>query len=92
MKIEQDDFYRKKDKKNITSIISAMIVITVLMVIVIIVLILSMKDPKLVVTVDGQKVSIAEDAIIFAEDTNEAYISIRDIAALVGYEAHNRRI
>lgn len=95
MKIEQDmgTFNSgKKTKNKMTTVITILIIITLLIVIGIVVLMFSMKDESLVVTVDGQKVSYTSDTFLFEENSGEVYISIKDVAALVGYEAHNRRI
>ena len=95
MKIEQDMFEQSKDKKSknkIATIISILIVVTILVVIGIILLILHMQGQKLVVNINGQKVSVSEDTFLFVEGKKEVYVSIKDIASYVGYESHNRRI
>lgn len=92
MKIEQDmgTFNNnKKSKSKLTTIISVLIVITILIVIAIVVLMLSMNEKSLVVSVDGKNVQITEDTFLFEENSREVYISIKDIAPLVGYESHN---
>lgn len=92
MKIEQDEDFMKKEKKprnKVMTIISVLIVITVLIVIAIIILMMQVEKNKLSVTVDGKKVTINEDTFLFAENSGEVYVSIQDIAPLVGYEAHN---
>lgn len=94
MKIEKDELINKKYKKPIrtTKVVSILIAITVLIVIGIIILILVMQKDKLTLTIDGVKTSFSEDTFLFTEETGEVYMSIRDIAPLVGYDAHNRRI
>lgn len=94
MKIEQDDeVLNKKNKKpKIVTIISILIVITLLIVIGIVVLMMYTKEEKTKLYIDGIGVAYNEDTFKFTEGTGEMYISIRDIAGLVGYEAHNRRI
>lgn len=93
MKIEQDELINNKSKKsgdNIGKILSVLIVITILIVICILILMVSMKEKKLTLTVDGVSTAFTDDTFLFAEETGEIYISIKDIAPLVGYEAHNR--
>lgn len=92
MKIEQDvgTFNNNKKSKNkLTTIISVLIVITILIVIAIVVLMLSMQEKNLEVSVDGKKVQVTSDTFLFEENSRDVYISIKDIAPLVGYEAHN---
>lgn len=92
MKIEQDDIIDKKEKNNNSKtlkIILLLIAFTTLIVIGIVALMASMKDEKLSVMVDGKKVSITDDIFVFADGTGEIYVSIKDIASIVGYEAHN---
>lgn len=92
MKIEQDEVIGKKNKdgdnKTLT-IILVLIVITFMIVIGIIILMASMKDESLAVNIDGQRVTLAENTILFTENTKDIYISITDIASFVGYESHN---
>jgi len=94
MKIEQDEIIGKKYKKPVktTTIVSILLAITLIILIAIIILMLSMKENKLVLTVDGQRLSYTEDTFLFTEGTGDIYISISDIAPLVGYDSHNRRI
>lgn len=95
MKIEQDILEQNKDKKpknKITMIVTILIVVTTLVVIGIILLMLRIQGQKLVVNINGQRVSVAEDTFLFVEGTKEVYVSIKDIASYVGYEPHNRRI
>ena len=92
MKIEQNEDFMKKEKKprnKVMTIISVLIVIIILIVIAIVILMMQVEKNKLSVTVDGKRVNINEDTFLFAENSGEVYISIQDIAPLVGYEAHN---
>lgn len=92
MKIEQDFGTvnnNKKSKSKLTTIISVLIVITILIVIAIVVLMLSMKEKSLSVSVDGKNVQVTPDTFLFEENSRDVYISIKDIAPLVGYESHN---
>ena len=92
MKIEQDEDFMKKEKKphnKVMTIISVLIVITVLIVIAIVILMMQVEKNKLSVTIDGKRININEDTFLFAENSEEVYVSIQDIAPLVGYEAHN---
>lgn len=92
MKIEQDDdfiFKEKKPRNKIATIISILIIITILIVVAIVVLMIQLEGKKLTVTVDGKKVTANEDTFLFADGSGEVYVSIQDIAPLVGYEAHN---
>lgn len=95
MKIENEDIIQTKNPnsgKKITTLVSALIAITLVIVIGIIVLIMNMQGKKLSVTIDGVKTSVNPDVFMFTENNDDVYVSIRDIATLVGYEAHNRRI
>lgn len=94
MKIEQDEIRQTKYKKPIrtTTIVSILLFITILIVIGIIVLMLMMKEEKLTLTIDGQKVNYTDGTFLFTEGTGDVYMSIKDIAPLVGYDSHNRRI
>ncbi len=89
MQIEKD-IIRQKEKKGAktATIIGILITITIIAVIAIIFLMLSMRGKKLSVVVDGQIVNVTEDTFIFTED-EKIYVSIKDIAPYVGYEAHN---
>lgn len=92
MKIEDDDDYVYKQKKphnKLITLISILIVLTIIIVIAIVVIMMQIEAKKLAVTVDGKKVEFTEDTFLFTEDTGDVYVSIKDIAPLVGYEAHN---
>lgn len=92
MKIEQDEIIGKKDKKSgskVTKIILILIVFIVLISIGIIVLLNYINGERLVLTIDGQRVTNTSDLFWFSETTGEVYVSIKDIAPLVGYEWHN---
>lgn len=93
MKIEKDEIIKTKSPKSesnkVTKIVIALIVVTLLIVIGIVILISVLGKEKLIVTVDGKKVSFTEDTFLFTENNGDVYLSIRDIAPLVGYEAHN---
>ncbi len=90
MKIEDGKEYVPEKAKNKTiTIISTLIAVTLLIVVSIVIIMLVTYKQNLSVNVDGQKVSFSEDTFLFAEGTNDMYISIKDVAELVGYEAHN---
>ncbi|MCI8396922.1 MAG: hypothetical protein HFJ52_04575 [Clostridia bacterium] len=93
MKIEKDEIIKTKSPKaessKVTKIVITLIVLTLLIVIGIVILISVLGKEKLVVTVDGKKVSFNEDTFLFTENNGDVYLSIKDIAPLVGYEAHN---
>ena len=91
MKIEPDDFVTQKepDSKKTATIIGALIVITFIILLVIIVAIASVQtESKLSLLVNGNAVNYAADTFIISED-GKIYVSIKDIAPLVGYSAHN---
>ncbi len=92
MKIEQDDgFINQKESKphnKLMMIIGILIVITTIIVITIVMLISSMKGKKMSVIIDGQSVAFNESTFLLDVNGN-VYVSISDVAPLVGYEAHN---
>ena len=91
MKIEQDQVVRKRDKSSANktmTLIAISIVIVILIVIGIVMVMANIKEAQLAITVDGKRQEFTEDTFIFME-TGEIYVSIRDIAPLVGYETHN---
>lgn len=92
MQIEQDGFITNKksgndSKKTITIIIIALAVL-VTIIIGIIIIMMSIAGGKLSVYVDGVKIKISEDTFFFSDD-GKVYVSIKDIAPIVGYTAHN---
>lgn len=90
MKIEQEEnFHNKKKSHTFTKMIGILIAVTVVIVIGILILMLSMREEKLVVSVDGLVVTPTEETFIFTEDRQKVYVSIKDIAPLVSYEVHN---
>lgn len=92
MQIEQDEnLIKEKQKsksKKIMAIIFALILIVAIAVITLIVMLMSKTDNKLTVSINGKNVSYTSDTFLFAQD-GSIYVSIRDIAPLVGYDAHN---
>lgn len=93
MQIEQDNNIVFNDNKKAgdgktTKIIIALIVVTIVAVIGILYAILVMLGKGLTVVIDGKKVNVSEDTFIF-QDNGDIYVSITDIAPLVGYEPHN---
>ncbi len=89
MKIEQDVLVEKKDSQNKRAkIILLLILFTILAVIGIFILILSIQGKSLTASINGNSVNYEPDTFIFTEN-NVIYISIKDIAGLVGYETHN---
>ncbi len=88
MRIEEEELIPKKKKNSVmTKVIAFLIVITIIVVIAIIVVIMSVKSKEFSVVIDGQITEVSEDTFAFTED-GKIYISIRDIAPYVGYEAH----
>lgn len=94
MQIEQDNIIvnnnnKKRNEDNKTSkIIITLIVVTIIAVIGTISAIMIFSEKDLSVIVDGQKINFSEGTFIFNENGN-IYVSITDIAPIVGYEAHN---
>lgn len=92
MKIEEDEVVSTKQKSNkgpkTATIIAILITVTVLALIIIIYAIMAIRGKKLSVVVDGVETQMADDTFIFT-DEGKIYVSIRDIAPYVGYEAHN---
>ncbi len=92
MKIEDEyepNIGEKKTGSKVATIVSILIVITLIAVVAIVIAMLYMQQSKLSVYIDGQKVNIPDGTFLFTEGTNDIYVSIKDIAPLVGYEAHN---
>ena len=91
MKIEDEvqEYKPEKPRNKTITIIAILIVLTVIALIGIGSLIFYLQSNKLAVFVDGKKVIFGEETFIFKEDSDDIYISIKDIAPLVGYEAHN---
>lgn len=90
MQIEQDDFVSNQGKSNApktATIIAILIGVTVIILMVIIFAMMSMKENKLAVYIDRNLVTVTEDTFKFTDD-GKIYISIKDIATLVGYDAH----
>ena len=91
MQIENNGYIpenEEKKSKKIITIIAILIAILVIGIMAVIFLIMSMKGNKLTVSVDGVTKSFSEDTFIFTDD-GKIYVSIKDIAPLVGYTAHN---
>jgi len=89
MQIEKD-IIRQNDKKGTktATIIGVLIAITIIVVIAIIFLMLSRSGKKFSVVINGQATNVSEDTFVITED-GKVYVSIRDIAPYLGYEAHN---
>lgn len=92
MQIENDEYNQTKQEKKegikTTTIIAVLITATIIAVIVIICLIISMQEDELTVVIDEVSVNVPSDTFIFT-DNGDIYVSIKDIAAYVGYESHN---
>lgn len=90
MQIEQDNYEQNNvDKsKKITTAIGIALTVLVVAIIAVIVLIISLTGNKLTVVIDGVAVKAPEDTFIFSED-GKVYVSIKDVAPLVGYSFHN---
>lgn len=89
MQIEKD-IIRQNEKKGAktATIIGILIAITIIVVIAITFLILSRSGKKFSVVINGQATNVPEDTFIIT-DEGKVYVSIRDIAPFLGYEAHN---
>ena len=89
MQIEKD-IIRQNEKKGAktATIIGILIAITVIVVIAIIFLMLSRSGKKFSVVINGQTTNVSEDTFVIT-DEGKIYVSIRDIAPYLGYEAHN---
>ena len=87
MKIENERVEKPRNKT--ITIVAILIVLTVIILITVGLLIFYLREDRLSLTVDGKKVSFGEETFVFKEDSDDIYISIKDIAPLVGYEAHN---
>lgn len=75
-----------KTTKMIMMAIIALIVILVIASVVIIYLIMDVNKNTLKLNIDGKNTAFASDVFLFQD--NETYISIKDFARLVGYEAY----
>ena len=80
-----------KKKKNVNWLLILIIFITII-IFVIMGLIFYLNSTKLEVSINKNKISIgkdiAKDTFIIDKENNKVYISIKDIAKAVGYEAH----
>lgn len=90
MQLEQDNYVQDNENKNkkITTAIIIALIVVVIAIIAIIVLIMSITGNKLTVSIDGVATKVSDDTFIFTDD-GKVYVSIRDIAPLIGYSAHN---
>lgn len=79
---------KPKNTKTAT-IILVSIVLLILLIIGILVVMLLIQDMTLKIYINGSLVSLNDDVIIIDEATNKVYVSIKDIASYLGYEAHN---
>ena len=89
MQIE-NDFNQTNTKKssNIMKVLIIMMVIIIIAVVGIIIAIMSLQEKPLTVSINGLRARFAEDTFVF-DDNGKIYISIRDIAPELNYEAHN---
>lgn len=79
MQIEQDDAVineKNKSSKTVT-IIAVLIAVTVIALIAIIFVIMSMRDNKLAVTIDGKRVNVTDDTFYFTQDRKNLCINKR---------------
>jgi len=78
---------RSKKAKTIMAVIIVLIVILILLCVGVIYIMMDLQKNTLKLNVDGKSKKFASDVFIFED--NEMYISIKDFAKLVGYEAYN---
>lgn len=80
----------KKTKKNkTTTIILVAIILLIIAIIGVAVFMIVIQEMVLKVYIDGKLVTLKENVIIIDKDTNKVYVSIKDIAPYLNYEAHN---
>lgn len=79
----------EKNKNNTSKILLISMVLLVVLIICIIFTILYIQPKETGVYVNGQKISLQEDVIITDENEQKVYVSIKDIAGILGYTAHN---
>lgn len=91
MKIEDEamEYKEPKQKNKVATIVAILIAVTIIILVGVGVLIYYLQSMKLSVSVNGKEVTFREETFVFPENSNDIYISIRDVASLVGYEAHN---
>lgn len=90
MQIEQNNFIPDEGTKNkkIMAIIIALITVIVVAIIAVIFILMGMKSNRLSVVIDGVSTKAPEDTFVFYDD-GKIYVSVSDIAPLVGYSSHN---
>ena len=80
----------KKTKKNkTTTIILISIILLIIGIIAVAIFMIAVQDMVLKVYIDGKLVTLKDNVIIIDKDTNKVYVSIKDIAPYLNYEAHN---
>ena len=87
MYIEPIKVENKKKKK--TNWLLVVTILVALIIVVIISLLAYLKSTRLDVYINGKRVQISPDIFLVDETTNKVYVSIKDVAKYVGYEAHN---
>ncbi len=89
MQIENDyNQTNVKKSSNITKVLIILMILIVIAVIAIICAIMFLQKKPLTISVNGEVTQLSDDTFIFS-DNGKVYISIRDIAQKLGYEAHN---
>ncbi len=89
MQIETDlNQMNKKKGPKITTVLIIMMTIIIIAVIGVIIAILSLQEQPLRVSIDGLQTALPADTFVFGEN-GKIYVSIRDIAQKLNYEAHN---
>ena len=80
----------KKNKKNkTTTILLISIILLTIAIVGIIIFIITIQDMALKVYIDGRTVTLKDGIIIIDKSTNKVYVSIKEIAPYLQYEAHN---
>lgn len=76
-------------KSKTTTIILICIVLLILAIIGIVIFMIVVQDMVLKIYIDGKLVTLRENVIIVDNSSNKVYVSIKDIAPYLNYEAHN---
>lgn len=80
---------KNKKKNKSTTIILVSIILLIIAIIAVAVFMIVIQNMVLKVYIDGKLVTLKDNVIIVDRDTNKVYVSIKDIAPYLNYEAHN---
>ena len=90
MELLDEDFQKRKKKNKSTTIILIAIIILLIVIATIIILMLTLKEDKLVVSIDGSTANKVNELLVFDDSNpNKVYIPIRDIAPYLGYKDYS---